>query len=65
MTDSCTHERVEVVSSGPISEHEAPIAGAPTTQRALCSLCNRQVQRRDASGVWTRWETEHRADGGA
>jgi hypothetical protein len=65
MTDECRHERVEVVSSGRISEHEAPMAGAPRTQRALCSLCNRQVQRHEIAGAWTPWQTEHGADADA
>jgi hypothetical protein len=60
--DSCTHERVEVVSSGPISEHEAAGAHARLTQRALCSLCKRQVERHESGGVWTAWETVHAVD---
>jgi hypothetical protein len=60
VTDSCTHEHVEVVSSGPLREHD--VAGAACTQRALCSLCKRQVERHESRGVWTAWETVHSAD---
>ncbi len=58
--ESCPHEHVEVVSSGPIGERAAG-TGAPRTQRALCSLCQRQVERHDAGGVWTAWQTVHGA----
>jgi hypothetical protein len=60
VTGSCTHEHVEIVSSGPIGENDE----APRTERALCSLCKRQVERHESGGVWTAWRTMHEEDAG-